>query len=97
MLNNELTKRCQGLENPKQTCIAGLGRIKVDDSVIVADNMLRGDICDHIWVTGGVANLFLYLSGIDLGEVNITFLKYELKDNWDSTIATASKLPHRLP
>ena len=92
LMNHELSKLGQALENPNRPCIAVLGGVKVDDSIIVADNMLRGDVCDHVWVTGGVANLFLYLSGIDLGEVNINFLKNELGDTWDQTIVTASKL-----
>lgn len=92
LMNYELTKLAQALENPKRPCIAVLGGVKVDDSVIVADNMLRGDICDHIWVTGGVANLFLYISGINIGEININFLKNELGDAWNETISKASGL-----
>ena len=92
LMNYELTKLAQALENPKRPCIAVLGGVKVDDSVIVADNMLRGDICDHIWVTGGVANLFLYISGINIGEININFLKNELGDAWNETISKASRL-----
>tara|TARA_B100000767_G_C19701051_1_gene508433 strand:+ start:134 stop:1231 length:1098 start_codon:yes stop_codon:yes gene_type:complete len=92
LMRHELAKLSQALENPKRPCIAVLGGIKVDDSIVVADNMLRSDVCDHIWVTGGVANLFLHLSGIDLGELNVNFLKNELGDSWDQTIATASKL-----
>ena len=73
-MNYELSKLGQALENPKRPCIAVLGGIKVDDSVTVAENMLRGGTCDHIWVTGGVAKLFLYISNIDIGEVNVYFL-----------------------
>ena len=97
LMNHELKKLGMALENPKRPCIAVLGGIKVDDSVVVTENMLKGNICDHVWVTGGVANLFLYLSGIDLGEGNIQFLKGELKDNWDSTIAKAAKLLKDFP
>ena len=92
LMNYELTKLAQALENPKRPCIAVLGGVKVDDSVVVADNMLRGDICDHVWVTGGVANLFLYISGINIGEININFLKSELGDAWNETISKASGL-----
>ena len=92
LMNYELSKLSQALDNPKRPCIAVLGGIKVDDSVIVADNMLRGGTCDHIWTTGGVANLFLYISGIDIGDMNVEFLKGELKDSWDETVAKASKL-----
>ena len=90
LMSYELSKLDQALDNPRRPCIAVLGGIKVDDSVIVADNMLRGGVSDHVWVTGGVANLFLHLSGIDLGELNIDFLKNEIGNAWDETIATAS-------
>ena len=92
LMNFELSKLSQALDNPVRPCIAVLGGIKVDDSVIVAENMLRGNTCDHVWVTGGVANLFLYISGIDIGDVNVNFLKGELGKSWEDTIAKAGKL-----
>ena len=92
LMNYELSKLEQALKNPERPCIAVLGGIKVDDSVTVAENMLRGGTCDHVWVTGGVANLFLYLSGIDIGEINVNFLKGELGKSWDDAVAKASKL-----
>ena len=97
LMNYELKKLGQALDNPKRPCIAVLGGVKVDDSVVVTENMLRGDICDHVWVTGGVANLFLYLSGIELGQGNIDFLKGELKDAWDSTVERAISLLKDFP
>ncbi len=97
LMNYELKKLGQALDNPKRPCIAVLGGVKVDDSVVVTENMLRGDICDHVWVTGGVANLFLYLSGIELGQGNIDFLKGELKDAWDNTVERAISLLKDFP
>ena len=97
LMNYELKKLGQALDNPKRPCIAVLGGVKVDDSVVVTENMLRGDICDHVWVTGGVANLFLYLSGIELGQGNIDFLKGELKDAWGSTVERAISLLKDFP
>jgi phosphoglycerate kinase len=97
LMNYELTKLRRALENPIRPCIAVLGGIKVDDSVIVADNMLRKGICDHIWVTGGVANMFLHLSGINLGKVNIDFLKNELGRSWNSTVSIATSLLKDFP
>ena len=97
LMNYELSKLGQALETPKRPCIAVLGGIKVDDSVVVADNMLRGGISDHIWVTGGVANLFLHLSGIDLGGLNVNFLKNEIKEKWDETVDIASALLKDFP
>ena len=97
LMNYELSKLGQALDNPKRPCIAVLGGIKVDDSVVVADNMLREGVSDHVWVTGGVANLFLHLSGIDLGDLNVNFLKNEIGDAWGETIATASALLKDFP
>jgi len=73
-------------ENPDRPCIAVLGGIKVDDSVKVADNMLRNAICDQIWVIGGVANLFLMRSGIDIGTPSSDFLRNELASKWDDVV-----------
>jgi len=92
LMGHELAKLREALENPIRPAIAVLGGIKVDGSVIVADNMLRKGICDHVWVTGGVANLFLELAGIELGSINHEFLKNELGDAWDDTVMMATKL-----
>ena len=97
LMNHELAKLGKALEDPIRPSIAVLGGIKIDDSVTVADNMLRKGICDHIWVTGGVANLFLHLSGIDLGQLNIDFLKNELGDTWNDTTNAASALLKNFP
>ena len=92
LMNYELSKLGKALDEPSRPCIAVLGGVKVDDSVTVADNMLRKGICDHVWVTGGVANLFLYISGVDIGEVNVDFLQKETGKSWDNTVMTAKKL-----
>lgn len=92
LMNYELSKLGKALDEPSRPCIAVLGGVKVDDSVTVADNMLRKGICDHVWVTGGVANLFLFISGVDIGEVNVDFLHKETGKAWDNTIMTAKKL-----
>ena len=97
LMNHELTKLGEALEDPIRPSIAVLGGIKVDDSVTVADNMLRKGICDHLWVTGGVANLFLHLSGIELGQLNVDFLKNELGDTWNETVNVASTLLKNFP
>ena len=73
-------------ENPARPSIAVLGGIKVDDSVKVANNMLRNEICDQVWVIGGVANLFLMRSGIDIGSPSSDFLRNELGKKWDEVV-----------
>jgi phosphoglycerate kinase len=72
--------------------LAVLGGIKVDDSIQVAENMLRNGIADALWPTGGVANLLLDLAGFDIGEPNRAFLKKELDKNWIDTLQRAKGL-----
>ncbi len=92
LMKNEISKLDLALDNPARPCIAVLGGIKVDDSILVADNMLRNNICDELWPTGGVANLLLELSGIEIGAVNHDFLVNELGKAWHQTVETAKSL-----
>jgi phosphoglycerate kinase len=92
LMANEINRLDKVMEKPKRPAIAVLGGIKVDDSVGVAANMLEKSICDHVWTTGGVANLFLHLSGVKIGDINVDFLKNELGDSWDETCRIASSL-----
>ena len=92
LMGQEIRKLDSALEDPQRPCMAILGGIKVDDSVTVADNMLRKGIADSVWVTGGVANMMVELSGVDIGELNHNFLVNELGDNYHSTVETAKSL-----
>ncbi len=47
-----------------------LGGAKIDDSVKVLKNVLQNGIAEKVVLTGVVANYFLMLSGIDIGEEN---------------------------
>ena len=97
LMGYEIRKLDYALENPQRPCLAILGGIKVDDSVTVADNMLRHGIADDVWVTGGVANMMVELSGIDIGDLNHNFLVNELGDNYHSTVETAKSLLNDFP
>ena len=92
LMGHEMRMIDSALDDPQRPCLAILGGIKVDDSVTVADNMLRHGIADDIWVTGGVANLMVELSGVDIGEINHNYLVNELGDNYHSTVETAKSL-----
>jgi len=92
LMNNELSKLDQALENPQRPCLAVLGGVKVDDSIEVAENMLRNGIADELWPTGGVANLLLDLAGYDIGEGNREFLKSQIGKHWQSTVKRARDL-----
>ena len=92
LMANEIRKLDLALERPARPCIAVLGGVKVDDSIAVADNMLRNGICDEVWVTGGVANLMVELAGHDIGLVNHDFLVGELGKQWYPTVEKAKAL-----
>jgi phosphoglycerate kinase len=92
LMNNELSKLDQALETPQRPCLAVLGGVKVDDSIEVAENMLRNGIADALWPTGGVANLLLDLAGYDIGDGNRDFLKSQIGDNWPETVRRARDL-----
>ncbi len=47
-----------------------LGGAKIDDAVKVLKNVLIKDIADKVVLTGVVANYFLMLSGVEIGNVN---------------------------
>ena len=47
-----------------------LGGAKIEDSVKVMKNVLEKNIAEKVALTGVVANYFLLLSGVDLGEEN---------------------------
>ena len=92
LMNNELSKLDRALEHPDRPCLAVLGGVKVDDSIQVAENMLRNGIADALWPTGGVTNLLLDLAGCDIGEGNREFLKGAIGKNWQATVKQAREL-----
>ena len=97
LMNKEIRALQKASEQPERPCIAILGGIKVDDSVGVADNMLRTGITDQVWVIGGVANLFLMCNGVDIGNPSESFLRNELGDNWDETVENIEALLRDYP
>lgn len=92
LMAHEIRQLDHALDSPARPCIAVLGGIKVDDSIDVAINMLNNTIADEVWLTGGVANLAIHLSGYDIGEGNVEFLKNELKESWSTTVDSAKSL-----
>ena len=92
LMKKEIDGLDAALESPRRPCIAVVGGIKVEDSISVADNMLRKGIADEVWATGGVANLLIEYSGIDIGELNHNFLVGELGDSYHSTVETAKSM-----
>ena len=92
LMKREIDALDIALENPQRPCIAVVGGIKVEDSISIADNMLRKGIADQIWATGGVANLLIEYSGVDIGSKNHDFLVNELGDSYHKTVETAKAI-----
>jgi phosphoglycerate kinase len=92
LMKREIDALDIALENPRRPCIAVVGGIKVEDSISIADNMLRKGIADQIWATGGVANLLVEYSGVDIGKTNHDFLVNELGDSYHKTVETAKAM-----
>uniref|UniRef100_A0A7C3UHR0 Phosphoglycerate kinase n=1 Tax=Geoglobus ahangari TaxID=113653 RepID=A0A7C3UHR0_9EURY len=57
-----------------------LGGAKISDSVKVLKNVLLNQIADKVILTGVVANYFLMLSGIDIGEKNAKIVEDNKED-----------------
>jgi len=55
-------------------CVYVLGGVKVDDSIMVLENVLRNGSADYVLTTGLVANIFMWAAGIDLGKYNEDFI-----------------------
>ena len=67
-----LTKAYESSERPK---IYVLGGAKVDDSLRVAENVLRQEKADLILTGGLVGHVFILAKGYNLGTANIEFLE----------------------
>lgn len=75
VMENELNSLYSAVDNAKKPCIYVLGGVKVDDSIMVMENVLRNGNADFILTTGLVANIFLWAADIDIGKYNKNFIK----------------------
>ncbi len=64
----------------KESKIFILGGAKISDSVNVMRNVLSNKIADKVALTGVVANYFLMLLGVDIGEKNIRIVEDNKED-----------------
>src|SRR5439155_198197 len=80
VMERELTMLARAVQDPARPKVAHLGGVKVDDSIAVAKHMLEKDIVDTVLTSGGVGNLFLDASGIDLGDPTTDFMHREVED-----------------
>ncbi|KZX15210.1 phosphoglycerate kinase [Methanobrevibacter cuticularis] len=75
IMEKELKIIQNALENVKKPCVFILGGMKADDSIDVMENVLKNETADFILVTGLVANIILLSAGIDIGDLNVKFIK----------------------
>lgn len=75
VMENELNSLYSAMHNADKPCVYVLGGVKVDDSIMVMENVLKSGNADYILTTGLVANIFLWASGINIGKYNKQFIK----------------------
>ncbi len=80
LMDREITMLSKFLTDNTRPKMAVLAGAKVDDSIKVAKNFLEKNIVDKIITGGLVSNLFLVAKGVDIGEINRSFLEKELDD-----------------
>jgi len=71
-----------------------LGGAKVDDSLAVAENVLKDKVADKILFVGVVANLFFIAQGHDIGEASMDFIK---KQGYEKEIEHAREILNAYP
>ena len=79
-------------ESPPKPYTAVLGGVKCDDTLEIALNLCERGVADTIVLVGAVGNLMLWAAGHNIGEGNEEFLRKELGDVFDSTMAMAHTL-----
>jgi len=62
----ELNMLNSKLKEPKRPFTVIMGGAKVDDKLTIIKSLLP--ICDHLLLSGGIANSFLYALGLNIGE-----------------------------
>lgn len=75
VMEKELKSLYSALNNVKRPCVYVLGGVKVDDSIMVIENVLKKGSADYILTTGVVANVFLLACGIKIGKINKEFIE----------------------
>ncbi|HOH80208.1 MAG TPA: phosphoglycerate kinase, partial [Methanoregulaceae archaeon] len=80
LMEKEVLTLSKVFSNAPRPVSVVLGGTKVDDSIAVAEHMLKDHIADQVIVIGVVANVFLLAMGYDIGRPSaqlIQQLKYE--------------------
>jgi phosphoglycerate kinase len=75
IMERELKALYNAMNNVQKPCIYVLGGVKVDDSIMVMENVLENGSADYILTTGLVANIFLWGSGVNIRKYNKEFIE----------------------
>lgn len=92
VMEKELTVIQDALDNVEHPCVFLLGGMKPDDSIDVMENVLSNGTADSILTTGIVANIVLWASGADIGEVNKNFI---VAKGYEDMVAKSKELIER--
>ena len=92
LLAKEVKALKMATESPPKPYTAVLGGVKCDDTLEIALNLCERGVADTIVLVGAVGNLMLWAAGHNIGEGNEEFLRKELGDVFDSTMAMAHTL-----
>lgn len=75
VMERELKILYNAVYNSESPCAYVLGGVKVDDSITIAENVLRSGSADYVLTTGLVANIFLWAAGFNIRKENKNFIK----------------------
>ncbi|HTX61203.1 MAG TPA: phosphoglycerate kinase, partial [Methanobacterium sp.] len=75
VMERELKILYNAVYNAENPCVYILGGVKVDDSITIAENVLKKGAADFVLTTGLVANIFLWGAGVNIRNENKNFIK----------------------
>jgi phosphoglycerate kinase len=82
IMERELKALYSAMDNAEKPCVYVLGGVKVDDSIMVMENVLSNGSADYILTTGLVANIFLWGAGFNIRKKNREFIKNKSYCEW---------------
>lgn len=94
VMEKELKILYGALDNVQRPCVYVLGGVKVDDSIMVMENVLENGSADMILTTGLVANIFLVASKANIGKCNEDFIENK---GYSEFIKVAERLLNKFP
>lgn len=80
VMQKELEDMGKAFDESLSPKVAFLGGMKVDDSIEVAEHMLKSGSIDKVLTGGVVGQVFLLAQGYDLGDESIGFLEEEVPE-----------------